>query len=151
MVFFQGCHFRVKPMKSSDTVRKLFSPIFTLDITFHIFPVAFTVCGHALVTRCHLLLTIQAAHHLWGHWGEDEGCRWREVLHKGGNRSWRVPKDGGASETLLLRGFHFTFFNLDVFPDSLWQGGKVWGRGAWGIRKGSFVSTWGAWQSWCSL
>ena len=56
-------------MICSDTVCKLISPIFTailecwvqIMFIFNILPVGVTVCGVALVVRCHLCSTIQTA------------------------------------------------------------------------------------------
>ena len=64
-------------MKSSNTGRELFSPIFTVWIKsriqflfiFNVFPTTVTVHSFALVIKGHLAITIQTQL-LWWHWGE---------------------------------------------------------------------------------
>lgn len=109
-------------MKSSDTVRKLVGPIFTVTLKswiqilliFNIFPVTVAVHGIALVIRCHLGITIHTTGLLWQHWGKDQR-RWRrEALHTGRGSFQGVLRERGTPENLLLWRFDFTLSNFNV-------------------------------------
>ena len=129
-------------MKTSNTFRELFSPIFTVWIkcrvhilftfSFNVFPAAVTVQGFALMIMGHLGITIQTIQtqllwtRVWWHWGEDQRCRRWDALRTGRNREG--VQDRGTPEYLLLWGFDFPLSNLNVFPYPLCQRGKAWGR-----------------------
>ena len=129
-------------MISSDIVREVFGPVFTVTLEcwvqiifiLNILPVAVTVCGVALVMRCHLCSTIQTA--------------WVTII--GRPQGEGVLEDRGTPENLLFRGFNFTLSNLNVGPYPLCQRRSVWGRGGiWRVRETSFVGTLNAhWQGW---
>ena len=122
----------INPVIISVIVCKLFGSIITFHIqcwvqvlfTVNVFPGTVTFIGFTLMIKSHLGVTVQTTQLLWAHRGEDQMCLGRVGFWTGGNRR-RNLKDGGASENLLLRGFNFTFFNLKIFPDSSWRGGKV--------------------------
>jgi len=100
-------------MISSDIVREVFGPVFTVTLecwvqiifVLNILPVAVTVCGVALVMRCHLCSTIQTA----------------GVTIIGRSQGEGVLEDRGTPENLLFRGFNFTLSNLNVGPYPLCQ------------------------------
>ena len=124
-------------MKSSDTVRKLVGPIFTVTLKswiqilliFNIFPVTVAVHGIALVIRCHLGITIHTTGLLWQHWDKDQRRWQREALHTGRGSFQGVLRERGTPENLLLWRFDFTLSNFNVWPYPLCQRRKVWGRG----------------------
>ena len=108
-------------MKSLNTRRELFSPIFTVWIKsriqflliFNVFPTTVTVHSFTLVIKVHLGITIQTfqTQLLWWLWGEHQRYRGWDARRARGNRRRGVLKNRGTPEYLLLWGFNFTFLN----------------------------------------